>query len=97
MCGYGWDNTRLYGPKAQGEYGQLPETWELLHQMNPPRPDSPYWVGKVSGRPTLSLKHDIFDAISDNRYRWRDTDHAREVLGWQPGGMAAVFDPSTLA
>jgi len=40
----------------------------------------------------LSLKFDIFDAISENKYRWRDTSHAKEVLGWQPTGSADRFD-----
>lgn len=148
MCAYEWDDALPYGRMARGEYEQLPETWELLRHTDPPRPDSPYGVGKVFGevcgrwfsdryglsvlcirlgavldtdRPKLirhfpgylsqadavqmidkclsaplSLKYDIFDAISDNRYRWRDTDHAREVLGWQPTGTADAFDPAAL-
>ncbi|MCC7422855.1 MAG: NAD(P)-dependent oxidoreductase [Planctomycetaceae bacterium] len=35
-----------------------------------------------------SLKFDIFNAISDNRFRWRETRHTRDVLGWQPTGSA---------
>ena len=35
-----------------------------------------------------SIRFDIFDAISENRYRWRDTSHAKEVLGWRPTGRA---------
>lgn len=31
-----------------------------------------------------SVRYDIFDAISDNKYRWGDTCHANEVLGWVP-------------
>jgi len=41
----------------------------------------------------LSLRYDIFDAISENRYRWRDTSHARDVLGWEPTGSADRFNP----
>lgn len=40
-----------------------------------------------------SLKFDIFDCISENKYRWRDTSHAKEMLGWQPTGSADRFDP----
>ena len=40
----------------------------------------------------MSLSFDIFDAISDNRWRWRDTDHAREVLGWSPAGSADRYE-----
>ena len=32
----------------------------------------------------MSLKFDIFDAISENSRRWRDTDHAKQVIGWRP-------------
>ena len=35
-----------------------------------------------------SVRFDIFDAISDNDYRWRDTSHAKEELGWRPTGRA---------
>jgi len=41
----------------------------------------------------MSLKFDIFDAISENKYRWRDTNHAKEVLGWQPTGSADLYNP----
>jgi uronate dehydrogenase len=34
------------------------------------------------------LLYDVFNAISDNRYRWRTIDHGREVLEWQPTGRA---------
>jgi NAD+ dependent glucose-6-phosphate dehydrogenase len=40
----------------------------------------------------LSLKYGIFDAISENSRRWRDTSHAKEVLGWRPGGSSDSFD-----
>lgn len=39
-----------------------------------------------------SIKFDIFDAISNNKYRWRDTSHAKDVLGWNPTGTADIFD-----
>ncbi len=39
-----------------------------------------------------SLKWDIFYAISDNKYRWRDISHAKEVLGWEPRGHAEDYD-----
>lgn len=44
----------------------------------------------------LSLRYDIFDAISENKLRWRDTSHAKEVLGWQPTGSADQFDSTGL-
>lgn len=145
MCGYEWFDGSPYGLLAAGEYDKVPEPVPLLDYLDPPRPDSPYAVGKLFGenagrwfsdhygmsvlcirlgavlpsdRPELlrhfpgylsqadavqmvdkcldapmSLKFDIFDAISDNRVRWRDTSHAKEVLGWQPTGTSDVFDP----
>lgn len=37
------------------------------------------------------LKFDIFNAISENKYRWRSTEHTKEVLGWKPTGSADKF------
>jgi nucleoside-diphosphate-sugar epimerase len=44
----------------------------------------------------MDLKFDIFHAISENSRRWRDTDHAKRVLGWEPMDSSDVFDPTTL-
>lgn len=44
----------------------------------------------------MSLKYGLFDAMSENKYRWRDTSPAKEVLGWQPTGSADIFDPDEL-
>lgn len=54
--------------------------------------DAVQMIDKCLSAP-LSLKYDIFDAISENKYRWRDTSHAKEVLGWQPAGSADQFNP----
>jgi nucleoside-diphosphate-sugar epimerase len=35
-----------------------------------------------------SLKYDIFDAVSKNRWAWRSTQHAREVIGYEPQDSA---------
>jgi nucleoside-diphosphate-sugar epimerase len=43
-----------------------------------------------------SLRFEIFDAISENRGRWRDTTPAKELLGWRPVGTSDVFDPAEL-
>lgn len=34
------------------------------------------------------LRFDIFYGVSNNRYRWVDIDHPREVLGWVPQDSA---------
>lgn len=44
----------------------------------------------------MSLRYDIFHAVSNNARRWRDVDHARRVLGWEPLDSSDVFDPATL-
>lgn len=41
----------------------------------------------------LSLKYAVYDAISENKYRWRDTTFAKTVLGWQPTGTSDIFNP----
>jgi NAD+ dependent glucose-6-phosphate dehydrogenase len=41
----------------------------------------------------MSLKWAVYDAISENQYRWRDTTYAKEVLGWQPTGTADIYNP----
>ncbi len=40
-----------------------------------------------------SLKFDIFDAISENKYCWRDTSHAKNLLSWRPTGTADLYNP----
>ena len=47
-------------------------------------------IDKCLGAPE-SLKYDIFNAISENKYRWRSTDHTKEVLGWRPTGSADIY------
>ncbi len=39
-----------------------------------------------------TVRYDIFDAISDNKYRWRATSHATEVLGWAPQGSTENYE-----
>ncbi|MEE8363352.1 MAG: NAD(P)-dependent oxidoreductase [Dehalococcoidia bacterium] len=34
------------------------------------------------------LLYDTFNAISNNRWRWREIEHGKEVLGWVPEGSA---------
>lgn len=48
----------------------------------------------LSAPPTL--KYGLFDAISENRYRWRDTSPAKQILGWQPTGSSDRFNPDEL-
>ena len=38
-----------------------------------------------------SLKFDIFDVVSNNKWAIRDTGHAREVLGYDPKDSADQY------
>ena len=58
--------------------------------------DAVQMVDKCLGAPE-SIRFDIFDAISDNSRRWRDTNHAKETIGWKPTGSSDNFDPKALA
>lgn len=140
QLGYEWDAHRPYGLLANGPDDQIPPSWEMVELDWPPRPDSPYAVGKLFGenvgryyadkhristlvirlgavlsddRPKLrrhlpgflsqedavqmidkcldapdDLRFDVFNAISENKYRWRSTEHGKQVLGWSPRGRA---------
>ena len=39
-----------------------------------------------------SVRFEIFDAISDNKMKWRDTSHASTMLGWNPIGRSEQFE-----
>jgi nucleoside-diphosphate-sugar epimerase len=53
-------------------------------------------IDKCLGAPD-DLRFDIFHAVSNNSRRWRDIEHARDVLGWEPVDSSDRFDPATLA
>ena len=44
----------------------------------------------------MTLKYGLFDAISENKVRWRDTSLAKDLLGWRPTGSSDNFDPDDL-
>ncbi len=39
-----------------------------------------------------SIQYEIVNAISENKFRWRETDHTKEVLGWKPTGCAENYE-----
>ena len=43
------------------------------------------------------IRYEIFDAISENWPRWRDTSAAKRQLGWKPTGSSDRFDRHELA
>lgn len=38
------------------------------------------------------IRYDIFEAMSNNKWAWRDLSHSREVLGYEPQGSAENYD-----
>ena len=57
--------------------------------------DAVQMIDKCLSAPA-DVKFGIFDAISENSLRWRDTSPAKEVLGWKPTGSSDKFDPAEL-
>lgn len=57
--------------------------------------DAVQMVDKCLSAPP-EVKFGIFDAISENSKRWRDTTPAKEVLGWRPTGSSDRFEVSAL-
>jgi nucleoside-diphosphate-sugar epimerase len=57
--------------------------------------DAVQMVDKCLSAPD-DVKFGIFDAISENSRRWRDTSPAKEILGWRPTGSSDRFDKSAL-
>ena len=43
------------------------------------------------------VRFGIFDAISENSTRWRDTTPAKEILRWRPTGSSDRFDRAALS
>ena len=142
QLGYMMDDNLPYGrlATAREDDPDFPKSWRMITLEDPPRPDSPYAIGKLFGenlgrlyadrygistivirlggvlkenRPHVrgiwpgfldqmdavdmidrcisapeDLLFDIFTAISNNKWRWREIEHARDVLGWIPKGSA---------
>lgn len=57
--------------------------------------DAVQMVDKCLSAPD-TIRFDIFDAISENKRRWRDTSHAKDVIGWRPTGSADNYDITLL-
>ena len=55
--------------------------------------DAVQMIDKCLAAP-MTLRYAIFDAISENRVRWRDTTPAKEILDWNPTGSSDNFDPN---
>lgn len=57
--------------------------------------DAVQMIDKCLSAP-LTLNYAIFDAISENSTRWRDTSYAKDLLGWTPTGSSDQFDVDEL-
>lgn len=44
-------------------------------------------IDRCIGAPD-ELMYDVFNAISNNKWRWREIEHGADVLGWTPKGSA---------
>lgn len=49
--------------------------------------DAVQMIDKCLSAPA-SLRFGIFDALSENKVRWRDTSPAKTILGWKPTGSS---------
>jgi len=69
------------------------------------RPSSPRAIAGYAGHADVvqivelaldadsSIRFDLFEVVSNNRYRWRDFGHASEVLGFKPKTSSDRFIP----
>ena len=53
--------------------------------------DTTQMIDKCLSAPD-DMRYRIFDAISENRWRWRDTAPAKQELGWIPASSSDVFN-----
>jgi len=74
--------------------GVLPQNVPTLRRQYPgylSHSDCIQMVDLCLGAPE-SIKFDVFHASSENQHRWRDTSHAKKILGWKPTGSADNFE-----
>lgn len=53
--------------------------------------DTAQMIDKCLSAPE-EMRYRVFDAISENRWRWRDTTAAKKELAWTPTGSSDVFN-----
>jgi nucleoside-diphosphate-sugar epimerase len=58
--------------------------------------DAVQMIDRCLSAPT-AMRYEIFDAISDNWPRWRDTSAAKRRLGWRPTGTSDIYDRHELS
>jgi nucleoside-diphosphate-sugar epimerase len=78
--------------------GVLPEDQPNLIRQFPgflAQADAVQMIDRCLSAPD-SIRYEIFDAISENWPRWRDTSPAKRLLGWRPTGSSDRFDRHAL-
>ena len=78
--------------------GVLPEDQPNLIRQFPgflAQADAVQMIDRCLSAPE-TIRYEIFDAISDNWPRWRDTSPAKRLLGWRPTGTSDRFDRKAL-
>jgi len=78
--------------------GVLPEDQPNLIRQFPgylAQADAVQMIDRCLSAPE-TIRYEIFDAISDNWPRWRDTSPAKRLLGWRPTGSSDHFDRKAL-
>jgi len=79
--------------------GVLPEDQPNLVRQFPgflAQADAVQMIDRCLSAPA-GIRFEIFDAISDNWPRWRDTSPAKRLLGWRPTGSSDRFDRKALS
>ena len=78
--------------------GVLPEDQPNLIRQFPgylAQADAVQMIDRCLSAPE-TIRYEIFDAISENWPRWRDTSPAKRLLGWRPTGSSDQFDRRAL-
>jgi len=71
----------------------LPQDRPILRRQYPgylSQSDAVQMIDRCLSAPD-DLRYEVFDAISENKYRWRSTDRSKAILGWQPTGCAEDY------
>jgi len=94
-----WERDPPYKALVEGRYDEA-KSWKTMTHEMPLRPAGLYGASKIWGESIAlelciaapaTLKFDVFYAVSDNRWGYRDLEHARTVLGFAPRDRAEDY------
>ena len=77
----------MSGLIGEGRYDEVPDEWERVW---PSHDDITQMVERCIDDPD-TLRYDIFYALSNNRWGYRDLEHAREMVGYVPKDSAEDY------